>query len=86
MKPTLPPVKSGAPKKLPTPYKLAGVATPHRGSTKPHIRMRKLKSVAASAFPQAQAAFPTDGGADPATPDDASAGPAMGAAPGTMGT
>lgn len=56
-------------------------------SSKPRIRMQKIKPVAASAFPAAAAAFPPDGG--PAGPDQAMAGqPAglpSGAAPGSMG-
>lgn len=63
------------------------------GSAKPHIRMRKLKSVAGSAFPTAPMAFP------PSPPQGVDPGAAMGgpagampggmsggAAPGDMGT
>lgn len=59
------------------------------GSAKPHIRMRKMKSVAGSAFPTAPMAFPPSPpqGVDPAA---AMGGPAggmpTGAAPGSMGT
>lgn len=63
------------------------------GSAKPHIRMRKLKPVAASAFPTAPMAFPPSPpqGVDPST---AMGGPSgsmpggmsTGGAPGDMGT
>lgn len=66
------------------------------GSTKPHIRMRKLASSPPSAFPQGAAAFPPMGapmGADPSAPPggppdptQAMAGPPSGAAPGSMGS
>lgn len=81
--------KAPAPPPLPKPkdaYQLAGQKAPKVGVPKPHIRMRKLKTSGGTAFPTAAAAFPTDPGADPAaTPDQALAGPAMGAGPGVMG-
>lgn len=57
--------------------KAIGKPATRKMSPKPHIRMQKLKPVAASAFPTAAAAFPTNG----ATP-----GPdqAMNAQPGAM--
>jgi hypothetical protein len=62
-------------------------------TTKPHIRMRKLKPVAASAFPAAPMAFPPSPpqGADPAAAMGGPAGPmpggmSTGAGPGDMGT
>lgn len=74
------PIKSGAAKKL--------VAhAPRRGSSKPRIRMRKLKTVAGSAFPRGPAAFPQDGGGgDPNAVGEALDGPPAGAAPGTVGS
>lgn len=73
--------------KMPTAKKGAGHAP-----NKPHIRMRKLKPVAASAFPQAPMAFPPPGDPSGGAPDptQAMAGPApggmpSGAGPGDMG-
>lgn len=65
----MPPMKakSPAPAKPPT----------RKMSSKPHIRMQKLRPVPQSAFPTAPAAFPTDGAAP--GPDQA-----MGAGPGAM--
>ena len=58
------------------------------GGGKPHIRMRKLKTVAASAFPTAPAAFPP--APNPPTPDQSIGAPGggmpSGAAPGDMGS
>lgn len=59
------------------------------GSAKPHIRMRKLKPVAASAFPQTPMAFPSappQGAPDPSQAMGPMAGgmPSSGA-PGDMG-
>lgn len=57
---------------------------------KPHIRMRKMKPVAASAFPTAPAAFPSDGQGPAADPGSAIAAPTggmpSGAAGGDMGS
>jgi hypothetical protein len=50
-------------------------------ASKPHIRMRKLKTVAPSAFPPTPMAFPPDPNAG--APD---AGQAMAAQPGGMST
>ena len=57
-------------------------AMPKAKSEKPHIRMRKLRPVAASAFPTGPAAFP----ADPNAPGpDAAMGPPSPAMPGAAG-
>lgn len=57
---------------------------------KPHIRMRKMKPVAASAFPTAPAAFPDNGPGGAPDPGSAIAAPAggmpSGAGPGDMGS
>lgn len=75
----MPPMK--APKaKMPT-------APTRKMGAKPHIRMQKLKPVPPSAFPQAAAAFPSDGGAGGAAamPGPPPGGMPTGAAPGDMG-
>lgn len=59
--------------------KAIGKPPTRKMSSKPHIRMQKLRPVPQSAFPTAAAAFPTDG-ASP-SPDQA-LGPGAGAMPG----
>lgn len=72
-------MKTAAPK---VHAKAIGKPPTRKMSSKPRIRMQKLRPVAQSAFPTAAAAFPTDGA--PAGPDQAMApGPmSAGAAPG----